>query len=101
MIAKEAKGSVRDSLSLIDQILSYTTDNIITKEVLEYAVGIPDEIVVEQLCLAIIRGDIEEFSSAYNSLMQKNVEIQRLGSSIVTYFYQLIKTSGEQFRRVR
>ena len=70
LISKKADGSMRDALSLLDQVIAYCEDNINIKNVSE-AIGLIDDSIYLQILSFIIKSDLskllEKVSQSINS----------------------------------
>ncbi|MFZ8999830.1 MAG: DNA polymerase III subunit gamma/tau [Bacteriovoracaceae bacterium] len=90
-LCKRGRGSVRDTLSLLDQVLCFTEDKNITEEVLVISLGLARESVVNQLLENILSGNMEKVSSTYRSLVFENVSIKNILSPLIDSLYELIQ----------
>ncbi len=82
-IAKLGRGSVRDTLSLLDQCLAYSVDNIITDEVLSKSLGVVSVEHVEELLKAIYHGKQDMVKNAYRKLIGDNIPLKNILESIL------------------
>src|SRR5690606_3204032 len=48
-IARLGNGSFRDTLSLLDQVLSYTSENVVTEEILAKSLGVVRRQIIDQI----------------------------------------------------
>jgi len=90
-IALMAKGSFRDSLSLLDQVLSFTPDNHITEEVVSVSLGMAKASVMRSLCLNILLGNVKEVSSLYVGLLESNIKPNNIAEAILNTFFTIIQ----------
>ena len=67
LISKEANGSVRDSLSLLEQVVSFSGKEISDKQVLD-SIGLIDHGLVNRITKAIFANDVAEVLSVLQSL---------------------------------
>ena len=95
-LATFGRGSVRDTLSLLDQVLSHTDDNQITESVLVQALGIAKVSQAQELVTAILTGNTEKLSSLYSQLIQENVAIKNIILTTSDHLYLLIKHFDNQ-----
>ncbi|MFQ3548693.1 MAG: DNA polymerase III subunit gamma/tau [Armatimonadota bacterium] len=89
IIAKSAKGSYRDSLSLLEQILSYTEGNITASEVVQ-VLGLVEEDVLLEISNVIGMGDVSKVFELTTQLMREGNDVKELLSSISDYFRDLL-----------
>lgn len=99
MIARKADGSVRDSLSLLDQIAAYTTDDITEKEVIE-ALGLVDRTFLFDFVDAIAAKDSKTSLGLTKKLIESGVDPKDFVAELLEHFRVLLvlstdKESGE------
>lgn len=94
MIAREAEGSVRDGLSLLDQIFSFGGDQISDADVTE-VLGLVDRLVFESLAKAILAGDLAKCLDIFNKSYSAGIDLKRFANDLLGYFRSLLicKTS--------
>ncbi len=89
VIAKEAGGSVRDSLSLLDQVASSSQGNSVDHEKLLGVLGLVDSLIVYNLADAILVGDIPGVLEIIDHLYARGHDLKRLYVSLVEHFRNL------------
>jgi DNA polymerase III subunit gamma/tau len=89
-ICRQGKGSFRDTLSLLDQVLSFSSDDKITEAVTSMALGLAKTSSVKQIVYAILKGDIALFSKYYRGILIENVSVSNLSTAILDQFYEVI-----------
>lgn len=89
-IASEGKGSVRDTLSLLDQVLSFSFDNVITEEILVLSLGLARTSAIQQIVESLLAGNVEKLSLTYRSLISENVSVKNILSSLYDALFHLI-----------
>lgn len=90
-ICREGKGSVRDTLSLLDQVLNYTPDRKINDEVLTYSLGVASRGVLNQLVTLMMDGQAKEISALLEKLTSQNVSTKKLSYGILDHLFEIIK----------
>ncbi len=90
-IAKQGKGSVRDTLSLLDQVLSYATDKNIKEDDLIASLGLAKLSAVRDLISAIMLSDTHSCSSLYQSMIYENVPVKNIVGALLDALYQIIQ----------
>lgn len=90
-ICREGKGSVRDTLSLLDQVLNYTPDRKINDEVLTYSLGVASRGVLNQLVTLMMSGQAKEISALLEKLTSQNVSTKKLSYGILDHLFEIIK----------
>ncbi len=91
VLAREAEGSVRDALSLLDQVVAYGASSL--AQVCE-ALGIVGTDTLADLSLAILNGDLKQALTIVNSVYGLGGDIQKFLSDLVYFFRNLVLLSG-------
>jgi DNA polymerase-3 subunit gamma/tau len=86
LIAKEAQGSLRDALSLLDQAMAY---GVRTKEDLLYSFGWHEEMIFEDLAKALIERDLKKAMELVQNLYEKGVDIISFTERLTHLFREL------------
>ncbi len=96
LIARESGGSVRDSLSLLDQVIACGQKAISHSQILE-TLGVIDRSQLRQLAAALLAGEPLPFLSALDELFDRGHDIKKLYSDLLEYFRDLwvIQTSSD------
>jgi len=84
MIAKAADGSMRDSLTLLDQACSFS-DNI-TETELQTLLGLPEREIILNLSRAILNGNISETLFIIKELTDRGSDLRQLTKELVENF---------------
>ncbi len=88
MIAREAEGSVRDGLSLLDQIFSYGGSQIGVAEVTQ-VLGLVDRTVFERLARALLAGDLATSLALFDQSYSAGIDLKRFAGDLLHYFRAL------------
>ena len=72
LLSQHAQGSLRDALSLLDQLASLKQK--ISAELVEEILGLPPQAIVEKLLKALIAGDMKEVIKHYQNLDAQGVD---------------------------
>ncbi len=86
LIAREAQGSLRDALSLLDQAMAY---GVRTKEDLLYSFGWHEEMIFEDLAKALIERDLKKAMELVQNLYEKGVDIIYFTERLTHLFREL------------
>lgn len=89
MISREAEGSVRDGLSLLDQVFSFGGDQISDEDVTE-VLGLVDRQVFESLSKAILAGDLAKCLEVFNKSYSAGIDLKRFANDLLGYFRSLL-----------
>src|SRR5690242_3509162 len=89
LLVRESGGSVRDALSLCDQIISYVGDAKITERHVAEVLGVADRSLTRTLVRALAAGDVGEVLGAVDSAIERGVDEVQLARAIVRYLRDL------------
>jgi DNA polymerase-3 subunit gamma/tau len=90
MIARAADGSLRDSLTILDQISSFSSD--ISEAEVKDLLGITDFALLGQLATALIEGRREDILKITDELMDKGTDIRSFIREIIQFFRDMLVT---------
>ncbi len=89
LLVRESGGSVRDALSLCDQIISYVGDAAITEAHVAEVLGVADRSLTRTLVRSLAEGDAGVALSAVESAIDRGVDEVQLARAIVRYLRDL------------
>jgi DNA polymerase-3 subunit gamma/tau len=89
IIVREAGGSVRDGLSLLDQIFSFSGDKISDEDVIQ-VLGLVDSQVVSSLAAAVLNNDFATGLKVLEETSSYGVDLKRLANDLLYYFRALL-----------
>ncbi|WP_372654913.1 DNA polymerase III subunit gamma/tau [Halobacteriovorax sp.] len=89
-ICIQGKGSVRDTLSLLDQVLSFSENGVINEQSVTFALGLAKTSVIIELVSDIINGDKDNVVKLYKNLLNENVSVKNICHSLLDEFYLFI-----------
>ena len=89
LVVRESGGSVRDALSLCDQIISYVGDATITEAHVAEVLGVADRTLTRTLVRALASGDAGAALAAVESAIERGVDEVQLARAIVRYLRDL------------
>ena len=95
-LAELGRGSVRDTLSIFDQVLGLSGNNIVTEESLTQALGLAGTSAMKDLLSGILSGDSKNTSRIYRQLIDENIDLKKLCDQILDGFYRVINAIDEQ-----
>ncbi len=90
-IARLGQGSVRDTLSLLDQVLSYTSDNHVNEKVLAQSLGVARREVLDQILSSMISAEADECLKAARVALSENISLKALTAAILESLFDLIE----------
>lgn len=85
-------GSVRDSLSILDQLLTFSENNHIDENTLFLGLGLAKQSSLYELAKMILEGNAREMSSVYRNLQMENVSSEKIYHGLIDTFYELINS---------
>jgi DNA polymerase-3 subunit gamma/tau len=91
MIARSADGSLRDSLTILDQISSFSSD--IRESDVKDLLGIADFGLLSQLAIALIEGEREKILRITGELMEKGTDIRSFTKELVQFLRDILVAS--------
>jgi len=91
LVARAADGSMRDSLTILDQISAFSTD--ITEENVKNLLGITDFNLLAKISLCLIRGDRKGIIETVNLLSEQGTDIRSFTKELVQFFRDLLVAS--------
>ncbi len=95
-LAELGRGSVRDTLSIFDQVLGLSGNNAVTEESLTQALGLAGTSAMKELLSAILLGDTKTCSKIYKQLIDENIDLKKLCDQVLDGFYRVINSIDEQ-----
>ena len=92
LIARAGDGSVRDSISVLEQVIAYEPERLTVKGVRD-VLGIPDRMSIRELGGAIIAGDPGNVSAKFIELVESGREPDSILKELVLHFRDLLFAS--------
>lgn len=89
LIAREAEGSVRDGLSLLDQMFSFAGDTISDADVVQ-VLGLVDRQVFADLARALLAGDLAGCLALFEKSHGAGMDMKRFASDLLGFFRALL-----------
>ncbi len=89
LLVRESGGSVRDALSLCDQIISYVGDGTIEEKQVAEVLGVADRSLTRGLVTALASGAAGAALAAVESAIERGVDEVQLARAIVRYLRDL------------
>ena len=98
LIALEADGSIRDSLSLTDRILSASPEKTITQDHVTESLGTTDRRLMFDISSAVVAKDGASLIRLVNSINDSGLDLKKFYSDIISHFRNLniIKLCGKE-----
>lgn len=87
------RGSVRDTLSLLDQVLTTAHNQAITEEHLTSSLGVAGPSSLRTILSSLYAGDTNALSKVYNKLLEENVPVKNIASGLLDEVFADLKTN--------
>jgi DNA polymerase-3 subunit gamma/tau len=91
-LSKHGKGSVRDTLSLLDQVLSLSNDRNINEDVLLMSLGLAKTTSLKLLLDSIVDGNKAGCIEAFKHVQDENVDLEKFVLQILDTFFNIIES---------
>ena len=89
MVVREAEGSVRDGLSLLDQIFSYCGQDVKVEDVVE-VLGLVNNQTVADLADALLQRDLSAVYVLLEDIYNQGMDFKRLSNELLSWFRNLV-----------
>ena len=88
-IAREAGGSMRDALSLLDQVMTCAQGDLVHDQVLEI-LGTVDRRILMNLSAALLQGDAPQVLEAIDAVYQRGQDLKKLYQDLIAHVRNLL-----------
>lgn len=95
-LAELGKGSVRDTLSIFDQVLGLSEGARVTEESLTAALGLAGTSAMKELLTSLLVGEAKACTKIYRGLVDENIDLKKLCDQILDGFYEIINSIDDQ-----
>jgi DNA polymerase-3 subunit gamma/tau len=92
-LAVLGNGSVRDTLSLMDQVLTFSENNYVKEEVFTSSLGVAGPTTIKELVSSILNGQLSAVQKIYHQLLFENISLKNILSAVLDQLYLEIKTN--------
>ena len=89
LLAREAAGSVRDGLSLLDQVLAYMGKDKLTRECVAEVLGVADRSLLFHLALAVLDHDVAAVLHGLAEAVDRGVDLVQLARTFLGLLHDL------------
>ncbi len=94
-LAAQGQGSFRDTLSLLDQVLSFSEEQLITERTLTTALGLARISSIRNLVKSVLLYDSAGVSRSYFEMLKENVGVENISRSLIDFLYEVIQNIDE------
>jgi len=91
-IAELGKGSVRDSLSLLDQVIGFAGGKLITVDQMNKALGLLSIDFLKNFIHSLLVGDVTELTKLYLGAQSENVDLKKLSEQVLECLFKVIQS---------
>ncbi|MCB9094664.1 MAG: DNA polymerase III subunit gamma/tau [Halobacteriovoraceae bacterium] len=91
VICSQGKGSVRDTLTLLDQLKQFSEQGVISEESLFMSLGIAKTNAVSSIVNSILEGKAQAVSQYYKECLNENIDLKNFCNQILDYLYDKIQ----------
>lgn len=88
-LASQGRGSVRDTLSLLDQVLTFAPNKIISEEVLVHSLGLAKVSAVKDLLRSILATDSQSVKEIYHIMLSENISPENVALSLLEQLFEV------------
>lgn len=90
-ICEAGNESFRDTLSLLDQVLSFSGEEKISEDILVISLGLARSSAVKELVSSILLCDMKTSSKIFRGLLNENVSLENISRAILDKFYDILQ----------
>ncbi len=100
-LAREAAGSMRDAMSLLDQVIAFSGEKV-TGDDVSRVLGVANRQILHDLAAALVAGDAARCVTVVDELAQQGFDLTHVARDILRHLRDLIvaKLCGEDGRRL-
>ncbi len=89
LLARQATGSVRDALSLVDQVIAYVGDQPITRELIAEVLGVADRRLLFQLAATVLARDVAGSLRLVSESVDRGVDLGQMARAFLAHLHDL------------
>lgn len=93
-ICEMGEGSFRDTLSLLDQVLSFSSSGKIDEQSVATALGIAREGTITEILENLISGNVEKVQEIYFQLLSENIAVSNICRDLQNQMYKKVLTQN-------
>lgn len=98
MLCEEAAGSIRDAESVLEQVISSSTGGEITRDGIEFILGIVESEKIDEVLVAVLEKDFKKLFEIVENIYRSGFSVQQFAKQIITKLRKLLalKIDGEK-----
>ncbi len=89
LVAREAAGSVRDGLSLLDQVVAYVGDETLTRDKVAEVLGVADRRLLYQLADKVLARDVAETLRQVADAVDRGVDLMQMARAFLGFLHDI------------
>jgi DNA polymerase-3 subunit gamma/tau len=89
LVAREAAGSVRDSLSLLDQVLAYVGSDTLTRQRVADVLGVADRRLLFQVAETVLARDVAAALRTVAAAVDRGLDLGQFSRAFLGYLHDL------------
>ena len=89
LVAREAAGSVRDGLSLLDQVVAYVGDETLTRAKVVEVLGVADRRLLYQMADKVLARDVAETLRHVAGAVDRGVDLMQMARAFLGFLHDL------------
>jgi DNA polymerase-3 subunit gamma/tau len=89
VLAREAAGSMRDAMSLLDQVIAFSGDKLTGADVTR-VLGVADRKILHELGAALVAGDAAACLGVVERLAQQGFDLPHVAKDVLAYLRNLV-----------
>jgi DNA polymerase III subunit gamma/tau len=89
LLARQAAGSVRDALSLVDQVIAFAGDTPITADLVAEVLGIADRTLLHALAEAVLARDVAAALRLVSQAVDRGIDLAQIARSFLACLHDL------------
>lgn len=95
-LAELGKGSVRDSLSILDQVQGLVGGEVITEDSFAMALGLAASSSLRGLVSSLLKGDVKRCSDFYAQIIADHIDLKKLCDQVLDTLFVIINKIDNQ-----
>jgi DNA polymerase-3 subunit gamma/tau len=101
VLAREAAGSMRDAMSLVDQVIAFSGNKLTGADVTR-VLGVADRKVLHELCSALVDGQADVALRIVDQVSQQGFDVVHVAKDLLSSLRNIVvaKVSGENGREL-
>ena len=94
-LAVLGRGSVRDMLSLLDQVLTTSINGNITEKNFTNCLGVAGGSSLKKILFYLYAGNLSELSKIFNKLLEENIPVKNIASGLLEELFKDLKNKKD------